>query len=322
MKEDVDTRQVLLNAAHAARFAPSIHNTQPWRWVVHADRMELHPVHRRQLQFQDRDGQMLLISCGTALHHAQVALSAGGWQCVVDKTVPGPLAVVRIEGRTVADPAAIRLLEQLPVRHTDRRTVSDEPVAPAVLDALIAAAEGVGVRLHLLTRDQEIDLAVLVERAQKTESADERLRGETAVWVGGDRSDGSGIPDANLPAAMPQTTVAERDFGTTGTLAPGSGHDNAANYAVLYGTGDEPIDWLRAGEALSAVWLTATELGAALLPMSSPIEVSFTRHQLDRMLGEIGLPYLVMRLGTPNPESGGPGRTPRLPAEQVIELRD
>ncbi|GIF45413.1 hypothetical protein [Actinoplanes xinjiangensis] len=61
--------------------------------------------------------------------------------------------------------------------------------------------------------------------------------------------------------------VAQRDFDT---LSPGSGHDNAASYAVLYGTGDESIDWLRAGEALSAVWLTATAYGVSLMPMSGP----------------------------------------------------
>jgi hypothetical protein len=174
------------------------------------------------------------------------------------------------------------------------------------------------VRLHIFTGDQQIDLAVLIERAQQTENADERLRNETAAWVGGDRTGGAGIPDANLPATVPQTMVAQRDFGT---LSPGSGHDNAASYAVLYGTGDEPIDWLRAGEALSAVWLTATAYGVSRMPMSGPFKVPFTRHQLDRMLGEIGHPCRVMRLGIPDTASDGPGRNPRLPAERSIELR-
>lgn len=323
MRVDADTRSALMQAADAARFAPSIHNTQPWRWVVRTDRMELYPVTRRQLGFQDPEGQMLLISCGTALHHAQVALDAGGWQYDVRRpAVQTPLAIVQVTGRQAADAEAVRRLGHLSMRHTDRRTVSAEPVAPAVLDVLTDAAEQAGARLHVLTRDQVIELAVLTERAQKTENADVRLRAETARWAGGDRPEATGIPDANLLAEEAMTTVTMRDFGTTGTLAPGSGHDNAASYAVLYGTGDEPIDWLRAGEALSAVWLAATEHGTALLPLSSPIEVPVTRHQLDRMLGDIGLPYLVMRLGVPSPAIGESTRTPRLGVEQVIEVRD
>ncbi|GID26799.1 Acg family FMN-binding oxidoreductase [Paractinoplanes brasiliensis] len=322
MVDDTDTRPALILAAEAARFAPSIHNTQPWRWTVHSDRMELRPMAGRQLQVQDPEGKMLLLSCGAALHHARVALDADGWRYDVDLVAADPLAVLRLRERGVADPAAIRSFEQLPARHTDRRTVSDEPVPAAVLDALTAAAEQAGARLHLLTRDQVIELAVLVERAQKTESADEQLRAETAAWVGGDRADGAGIPDASIPAQAPLTTVAERDFGTTGTLVPGPGHDNAASYAVLYGTGDEAVDWLRAGVALSAMWLLATEHGVTLVPISSPVEVPFTRRQLERTIGAIGIPHFVMRLGVPDPANGGPARTPRLPSDQVIELRD
>ena len=123
-----------------------------------------------------------------------------------------------------------------------------------------------------------------------------------------------------MPEERPLTTVAERDFGTTGTLAAGSGHDTAATYAVLYGSGDEPADWLRAGEALNALWLEATEHAVSLLPLSSPVEVPFTRHELRRLLGDLGDPYLVVRLGALDPAHAGPAHTPRLPTEQVIEV--
>jgi len=321
MAHDADTQQALLKAAEAARSAPSVHNTQPWRWVVRPQALELHAVTERQLPFQDPDGHMLLISCGTALHHAQVALNAEGWRYRIDRPAASPLAVIHPQRRTEINPEAIRHFEQLQVRHSDRRTVSDEALAPAVLDALVAVTERAGARLHLLTRDQVIELAVLVEHAQKAESADERLQAETAAWVGGDRADGTGVPGANLPEELPLTTVAERDFGAAGTLAAGAGHDTAATYAVLYGPGDEPGDWLRAGEALSALWLAATEHGAGVLPLSSPTEVPFTRHELGRLLGGVGLPYLVVRLGSVDPAHSGPTRTPRLPSDQVIEVR-
>ena len=322
MAHDTDTRQALLEAADAARSAPSVHNTQPWRWIVRPDALELYAVTERQLPVQDPDRHMLLISCGTALHHAQVALDAQGWQYRIDRPAASPLAVIHPQRHTEIHPQAIRHFEQLQVRHTDRRTVSDKPVAPAVLDTLVAVTEQAGAGLHLLGRDQVIELAVLIEHAQKAESADERLQAETATWAGGDRTDGTGIPATNLPEELPLTTVAERDFGTTGTLTAGAGHDTAATYAVLYGPGDEPADWLRAGEALSVVWLAATEHGVALLPLSSPTEVPFTRQELGHMLSDVGFPYLVIRLGTFDPAHSGPMRTPRLPTAQVIEIHD
>ncbi|MBO3740231.1 Acg family FMN-binding oxidoreductase [Actinoplanes flavus] len=322
MTADTQTRDLLAQAAGAARYAPSIHNTQPWRWVVSGGRLELFAVTARQLRFQDPDRHMLLVSCGAALHHARVALDAEGWAYEVDRPAAEPLAIIRPLERGTADPAAVRRREQLSRRHTDRRTMSDEPVDVKVLDALTAAAEQAGARLDVLDRDQVIELAVLVEQAQKAETSDDLLQAETSTWVGGDRADGTGIPDASLPAEPAQTTVAGRDFGVAGTLAVGAGHDRAVTYAVLYGTGDEPADWLRAGEALNAVWLAATEHGAALTPLSGPVEVGFTRQRLGHMLGGIGTPYLVMRLGIADTAGPAAEPTPRLPVDQVVEIRD
>jgi nitroreductase len=317
-----EARQALLEAAGAARYAPSIHNTQPWRWVVHPDRLELYAATERQLQRQDPDAHMLLLSCGTALHHARTALDAGGWQYQVDRPAAGPLAAIHPGRQTAADPAAARRFALIPARHTDRRTVTDQPVEGTDLDDLVRVVEQQRCGLHLLSRDQVIGLAVAMERAQVAQAADERLREETSAWVGGDRASGAGVPDAAIPENAPLTTVAERDFGVAGTLAAGTGHDTAATYAVLYGPDDAPADWLRAGEALSGLWLTATERGINVLPQSSPVEVDFTRAELHRLLSGVGLPYLVLRLGTLGPARPGPARTPRLPVEQVVEVRD
>src|SRR5690242_17336313 len=85
-------------AAEAARYAPSILSTQPWRWRVRPGRMELFAEPRRQLGVTDPDGRLLILSCGTALHHACVALAAKGWTARVVRTpsmfTTGPLAVL------------------------------------------------------------------------------------------------------------------------------------------------------------------------------------------------------------------------------------
>jgi hypothetical protein len=38
------------------------------------------------------------------------------------------------------------------------------------------------------------------------------------------------------------------------------------------------------------------------------------------MLANLGEPYLVLRLGSADPDHAGPPHTPRLPAEQVVEI--
>ncbi|HWS34145.1 MAG TPA: nitroreductase [Actinoplanes sp.] len=288
--------------------------------MVRDGRLELFGVAERQLREQDPTGRMLLLSCGTALHHATVALEAEGWRHEVERPAGDPLAVLRPVEQVPVVPEATRHFQMLQVRRTDRRTVTDEPVPADTLRHLVKVTEESGARLHVLDRDQVLALAGAVDRAQHAEDGDDRIAAETAAWVGGDRPDGTGIPASVLPEEVPLTTVAEREFPSKGTLDAGDGHDRAATYAVLWGEGDEAADWLRGGEALSRLWLAATEQAVSLLPLSSPVEIPFTRQTLRRMLGDVGFPYLAVRLGTLDPAHSAPPKTPRLPAGQVIDV--
>src|SRR5690606_6622684 len=133
---------------------------------------------------------------------------------------------------------------------------------------------------------------------------------ELSYWAGGERRDGLGMPADVIPEEPPATTVPVRDFGP-GSLPVGPGHDRAARYAVLYGDDDMPPAWLRAGEALSALWLRATEHGVSIVPLSAIVEVPATRRAIRHLLAEIGEPFLGMRIGIADPEHRRPPHTPR-----------
>lgn len=322
-----DVTEAFTAAVTVAGKAPSIHNTQPWRFVVNGPELELHTEPSRQLVELDPDGHMLLASCGAALHHAAVALAAAGYRTRVERTgeAHGLVARLRVVGDNDGDvdPAAVRRLEAVARRHTDRRPVAPVPVPAAALAAVSRAVTGAGLALHVLRPRQVVDLAVAVDRASHAEGTDERQRAELAGWVGGERPSGTGIPDAAIPGSAPETTVAARDFGVDGTLtaAPGQehSHDERAVFAVIYGPGDRPADWLRAGEALSAAWLDAVAEGLTLTPVSAPAEIASTRLRLGRLVANVGFPYLVVRLGMAH--DGEAAATPRLPVTEIVEVR-
>jgi hypothetical protein len=56
------------------------------------------------------------------------------------------------------------------------------------------------------------------------------------------------------------------------------------------------------------------------MPLSATIEVSGTRQALRRLVSQLGEPYLVLRLGVANTITPGPPDTPRLAADQVVEV--
>lgn len=323
MTGDRGASEVLAGAATAAGAAPSIHNTQPWRWQVRQDRLELYAERSRQLTATDPDGRMLTISCGIALHHARIALAAEGWQAAVarlpEQAQPDLLARVTLSGRAPVSPDAMRRFQSMQVRHTDRRPVTRETVPRPVLDTLARAAEDEGAHLHILHPDQVDDLAAAVAHAAAVDADDPAIQDELEHWTGGQRGEGVGIPDEAIPEHPPQTDVPGRAFARSGTLPIGGEHDRTAAYALLYGDTDDPAGWLHGGEALSAVWLTAVELGVGVLPISEAVEMPASRQTLRRVLSFFGWPYLAMRIGIPDPDQPGPPHTPRLPAEQVVD---
>jgi nitroreductase len=315
--------QALLEAATAAGYAPSIHNTQPWRWRLIGNVLDLHLERDRTLGISDPDARLATLSCGVALHHARIALAAQGWRVTIvrhpDRIDPDHLAQVHIEGRTPSDPRSILHLRTIPLRHTDRRPVTGEPVDAEQVQAITAAVTAEHTWLHVLTPEQILDLASAADHAQRTEAEDAAWQSELADWTGGTRPAGTGVPAAAIPAHATRTTVPSRDFGHHGDLPISAEHDKAASFVLLYGSDDEPRSWLRAGEALSAGWLTATEHGVSVLPHSAPIEVLGTRQAMLAILASTGYPYLILRLSTIDPADPGPPHAPRLPADQTID---
>lgn len=274
--------RALSDAARTAGQAPSIHNTQPWRWRLIGDELTLRVDHGNTSDPAAPDSRLAILSCGAALHHATVSLASAGWHALVarmpDPAHPDCLAQLRVGRRIPISLTARRHRQTIGIRHTDHRAGPGAPINAGTLDLVVAAAESAGARLRLLPPGEMHDLAAAGDRAGCCEIAD----------------------TARPPGAGPGR--------------------NTTMFAVLHGAGDDEVDWLRAGEALSAAWLRATELGMSVLPLSAPVEVAAIRERIRRdLLAGSGHPYLVLRLNTGDPTATAAPRTPRLPTDRLIE---
>src|SRR5919197_377513 len=91
-----------------AGLAPSLHNSQPWRFLIDADRIELHADPERALPTADPYGVEQRIGCGAALLNLRLGLLGHGIRAAVtiapDTTPPDLLAVVRPGGHKRATP--------------------------------------------------------------------------------------------------------------------------------------------------------------------------------------------------------------------------
>ena len=129
-----------------------------------------------------------------------------------------------------------------------------------------------------------------------------------------------GVPPTVAVAQVPRT-VPVRNFAPDSQplLEAGPGDDRYTTYLAFATDTDTKTDWLRAGEAVSAVLLTATTLGIASSVLSEVVEVPGARALLHALVAPAGFPQLTVRLGL---NASGPELplTPRRPCSEVITI--
>lgn len=291
----------------AAR-APSVHNTQPWRFKVSEDAIELYADPRRKLRV-DPVGREMFISCGAALFGLRLAARSLGYQPVVE-LLPDParlrlLARVRLTAGGPLTDTERRMLEAVPHRHTHRGPFADEPLPKALLAALQhdALAEGAALVLvePAITYRQ---LADIVSAASRRQDLDPVARAEVRRWS---RAMGStardGVPAQAFPAtAVPTDTqrgrLRQRDFDlgrALGILTTGG--PPAAATAVLVTSGDRRADWLHAGQALHRLLAHAADRWVFANLYTQPLEAAAIRELIRTRLALPGAPQMLLQLG-------------------------
>jgi hypothetical protein len=291
-------------AADRGRLAPSVHNTQPWVFALFPDRLELRADRSRQLTVLDPDGRELLQSVGAALFNVRASMAGSRVAVAVDR-LPDPadpdlLATVRPAAGT-PDPDLGRLDRAIPRRHTNRRPFGAETLPDDVLDGLVAVLGTEGARLVPVRTPAERELlAQVTQEADRLQNADPEYRAELERWTSRTPAQGDGVPASSVPRTSgPRTDpVPVRDFDVHGhgglPRRTGSGTDQTL--LVLATAGDDPLAWLRAGEALERLLLELTALDWVAGPVSQPLEVPATRQRLAALTAPL-VPQMVLRVG-------------------------
>jgi nitroreductase len=319
MKEYRPDRHTVLGAVALANRAPSVHNTQPWHWLLGTDSIHLMADRTRRLPVTDPDGRDLLLSCGAALHHLRVALSALGWRAIV-RRVPDPGAPTHL---AVVEPVAstpstedMALVAAISRRRTDRRRFSSWTVPAGHLDLMVRRATAAGALLVPVTEPvTRRRLARAIDRAESCRQDDPAYAAELAIWSGLDRITQDGVLAASTPPAQRthgDTTMRTFAGGTLTEAETGRGEHDGGQLLVLATLADDLVSVLRAGEAASAALLTATDLGLATCPLSQALEIPGTRAFIrDQVLDGAARPHLILRTGWAPNAAPSPPQSPR-----------
>lgn len=318
---DVRAAAALRRAAVRATLAPSVHNTQPWRFDLHAGALDLVADRSRQLTVLDPAGRQLTISLGCALFNARVSLAAANITARIERFPAGADGDV-VARLHVEDGAAVRDViggydQFLEERQTNRRRFVDERVPIDVVAALVdAAAAEEGILYPVRSEYDRLTLARLSQEAYRIQMLDAAYRAELRAWTSADsqRLDGVGAETVPQVSGEARDEIPMRDFDTSGAGGlPGDTRSSTKQCLLLLGTsGDAAAGWLRGGEALERVLLEITRHGFAVSPLTQVVEVPSVRAALRADLGIDWWPHVLLRVG----------RAPLAPASRRRRLVD
>jgi nitroreductase len=312
--------QMLTRCVHAATLAPSLHNSQPWRFRITGSMVEVFADRRRQLGVLDPVGRELLISVGAALFTLRLAIRQEGWiphVTLFPETAAAGL-VARVQPGPAAPPSsgAEALAGAITRRHTNRWPFAAAVVPADAIEQLTAAATFEGATLTVASpvcRDAILSLGYTAERRLRAHGG---YRAELGRWTRPAPGRHDGIPPTAIGPWDALERLPVRDFGLTRSpqWRTTERFEPHPTITVLSTCGDGPMQWVQSGQALQRVLLTATVLHLATTPISQPVEIPAIRELLTDTVTDQWA-QMVVRLGYGPPAAA----SPRRPLSEILD---
>jgi nitroreductase len=323
----VAPQAVLEAAAELAIYAPSAYNSQPWTLRLTGTTLELHADMSRRRPITDPRDREIFLACGAALENIRLAIRCARFDADVvvlpDRTRPALVASVRLGPAHRPTPGDVQLHGAIRHRRSSRALFYDRPLPPGLAPALRQILEVEhDALLWLPDTQRRFALVQLVAKADRAQGTNPDFRAELAEWM---RPNDSGARDG-----MPGYAFGLTD--TLSVLAPvmlrGLPWDRLrvvsdgelAQHSPLFGVvatpGDQPRDWIIAGQAMQRALLLATSQGLSTGFMNQAIQVPETREELKALLHTGLWPQVVLRFGF-GPE---PRATPRRLLGDVLRV--
>jgi hypothetical protein len=288
---------------------------------VRLDRARLVPV-------ADPRGRQAHLGLGAAVLLVRLALRTRDREVDVlllpDPADPDLVARLTAGDRRPAADADRHLLAALAARRTVRTPFRPGPVPVPLQVAWRDAAEAEGADLRWVeSQGERIGVSALVVGAERIQQRDPAFLAELDRWTAIERAEeGAGVPPSVFGLTAAAGHLAEfplRDFAG-GTRTDRPRHAGPAEehpfVTVLHTPEDRRIDWLRGGQALMRVLLSAAAEGYSASYLNQPVELIGLRQQLRDELRLASWPQLILRLG--RPAGALPPRAPRRPVRDLL----
>ena len=310
-----------LGLVHYATLAANGHNTQPWKFAIRGDVIEIHPDYSRELPNVDPQQREMWISLGCALENLLAAARAAGYSAEV--AYPDSIDVIRVSltsDLAQSDP----LFDAIPRRQNTRSEYDGKPIPAADLDQILSLPSEPGVSLRFVTNSAEMEMLVdYVNQGNLSQYADPAFVDELIDWLRFNKKDAlaamdglysacSGNPE--VPGWLGRLFVAGTRPQQQADLDARKLRSSSAAVVIASET-EVKSAWVRTGQVYERLALKLTALGIKSAFLNQPIEVPQLRSQFQNAI-RLGtsVPQLLMRIGY----AEALPRSLRRPVEQVL----
>ncbi|MBI4501119.1 MAG: nitroreductase [Gemmatimonadetes bacterium] len=307
-----------------AVLAPSSHNSQPWRFRIARDTLDLHADRSRNLPVVDPRDRELTISCGAALFNLRVALRhfgyEGTYQLLPDLYDADLLAAISLGSAHDPSEEDHALFDAICRRRTYRLPFENRELPQGLVVGLRRAATQEGAWFRPLGSGARSAAAELTAEADQLQMADRRFRQELADWMHPNRTASrDGMPGyalglGDIMSAAAPLAVRTFDMGDGQAARSKDLIANSPLLAVLGTEGDSVKDWLAAGQALEHVLLRAQMENVSASFLNQAIEVADLRPRLAAIAGRKDYPQILLRMGY----GKGVRATPRREVAEIL----
>jgi nitroreductase len=293
-----------------AILAPSTYNSQPWRFRIGDDSIDILADRDRGLPVVDPDGRELLISCGAVACLIRTAAANFGYATAVtvlpDARQPELVARVRVTGAFSPRGEDRARFRAIPSRRRNVLCFDNSPPSRPLLKSLAGRARRLGAHLVYIEDAEAKETAVrLITEADRLQIGNTAFREELSRWCRQGEAGCDGIPlDWHQGSScLPEfgAPVWSEAIGSAGPVEYRAARvkqrvGSPPLLAVLGTDTDTPSDWVAAGQALLDAELEARAAGVWFTDFNQPIQQRKSREQLGDLAG-VAFPQALIRIG-------------------------
>lgn len=291
-----------------ATLAPNSHNTQPWKFRLGEDTVDILPDFSRRTPVVDPDDHHLYVTLGCATENFVIAANASGRPATVSvlNDALGHRFVRVAVGRGVA--CDIELNEAIPKRQSTKAIYDGKPLSKDGLDQLQEAASFPGVSTSLITEPSKIEEALsLIQKGNSAQMDDPDFVKELLSWIRfstatainkGDGLSGASSGNPSSPDWLGPIIFKLMFKKKTESDKLAKWLRSSAGLAIFVAADETPENWIDVGRCFERFALKATAMGIRHAHVNMPIEAQSVRPAFADWLGIPGRrPDLIIRFG-------------------------